>query len=137
MSCLLLAVGNANAFPTGFNGQTRKTGGGGGGGHRPEPDFIVVIGGGPAILAAAASANYTVTSTYSSMTSGLKMGVDIAASDSPSPLTFAATNLRASGEEIVHTNATTPLKSMWPPPLVFYWAMSMDRGALTPPMYRR
>jgi hypothetical protein len=65
---------------------------------------------GPASLAPSAAGTYTITANQVSAAAGVKMGFDIAASDSPTPLTaIAGQSSIVSAGEIIHNLATGAL----------------------------
>lgn len=114
----ILFAGHLDAHATSALGQTGRTTKSGGSGcascHAPAPiQTLSVSISGAGTLAPGASSNYLVTATAPSTGANVRMGVDIAASDTPSPLSESASNLvlDAATGEIVHTtqSGTVPL----------------------------
>ena len=97
---LILVAGNEAAFAyqvQGPTGKTQKSGGAGCTGcHGPTPPYfqnLSVTISGPSTLAPGIAGTYFVTATVFPAGAGQKMGVDIAASDTPTPLSESASNL--------------------------------------------
>jgi hypothetical protein len=100
----------ALAWSTGITGVTHKSVGSGCVGcHGAAPDPLISVAiTGPATLVAGQAGTYTVTSTRSGIANGTRMGVDIAASDAPTPLSIGADPdiyLDGASGELTHVSA--------------------------------
>lgn len=99
-------VAARSATPTELVGRSGKTSGGGcdSGCHTSVSSAVVTITG-PTSLLPGQSAVFTVTTTASSLGSGVKMGMVVAASDPGSTLSESAANLVVESGEIIHSAA--------------------------------
>jgi alpha-tubulin suppressor-like RCC1 family protein len=113
-AALMLANQSAWALSDGIAGRTNRDGGLGCAnsachGNQAADGGMSVIISGPTSLLPGAVGNYTVTSTRATIGAGVLMGVNIAASDGT--LTEGLPNLIISGNEIVHSDVSSPLNT--------------------------
>ncbi|QJR16529.1 choice-of-anchor V domain-containing protein [Usitatibacter palustris] len=112
--CVAFASPSVLANSTGVIGTTNKSGGSGCNGCHGAAggNMASVAITGPASLTAGQAGTYTVTATQVTGSAGVKMGVNVAASDSPTPLSvFAGMPTGLSSGEIHHNSAVGALRT--------------------------
>src|SRR6188768_1041677 len=131
IACAATLPPEAFAVSSGYAGMTNKTPGASCGschGAQGANVSSVVISG-PASLAAGAAGVYTITANQVVASAGVKMGFDVAASDSPTPLTATGSNTILQSNEVTHTTPNGSLHVTSSGSASYQFTFTMPAGA--------